>query len=360
MSSLNSESFKSQDHSEENLEPVPSTFASAVARLKNLALEEFDREIAQKQLYYHTREHINNVQHRANIIFQAIRPYWETSLKDNAAPDYMARMQLLLDICATAHDMLQLFVPETQPHKSRRREMGISEAATIEKLFEYINILNQEQGEENLNSFARFSDADLLIIRDAIEATICIYEPSEQAIYQPTLYDSTKPISPIARIIALADIGALGMEGVAAYEREGSLLFLEENPDVIPILLNHKTLASDHPELYENIRQRLLRRARFQISFAKSRLTRYAREIEHLPKDAIQVLTYEVFQYLNPTTIQEIDSMTPTAEDTPLEALITFFNLDHYISSIIDKRGVENGLTISEPNVQNLLDNYRD
>lgn len=360
MSSLNSQNFKSQDHSEENLERVPITFASAIARLKNLALEEFDREIAQKQLYYHTREHINNVQHRANIIFQAIRPYWEISLKDNAALDYMARMQLLLDICATAHDMLQLFVPETQPHKSRRREMGVSETATIEKLFEYINILNQQQDEQNLNCLARFSDADLLIIRDAIEATICVYDPSEQAIYQPTLYDSTKPLSPIALIIALADIGGLGMEGVAAYEQEGSLLFLEENPDVIPILLNRKTLASENPELYENVRQRLLRRARFQISFAKSRLTRYTREIEHLPADAIQLLTYEVFHYLNPTTIQEIDSRTPTAEDTPLEVLITFFKLEHYISSIIEKTGVENEFTIFGQNVQNILDTPRE
>lgn len=360
MSSLNSQNFQSQDHSEENLEQVPITFASAIAKLKNLALEEFDREIAQKQLYYHTREHINNVQHRANIIFQAIRPHWEISKKDNAAPDYMARMQLLLDICASAHDMLQLFVPETQPHKSRRREMGVSETATIEKLFEYIDILNQEQGEQNLTPSARFTDADLVIIRDAIEATICIYEPSEQAIYQPALYDSSKPLSPLAIIIALADIGALGMEGVAAYEREGSLLFLEENPDVIPILLNHKTLASENPELYENIRQRLLRRARFQISFAKSRLTRYAREIEYLPADAIQVLTYEVFQYLNPTTIQEIDSRTPTAEDTPLEALITFFKLEHYISSIIEKTGVENRLAIFGQKVQNILDTPRE
>lgn len=360
MSSLNYQNFQLQDHSEENLERVPITFSSAIARLKNLAFEEFDREIAQKQLYYHTREHISSVQHRANIIFQAIRPYWEISLKDNAAPDYMARMQLLLDICATAHDMLQLFVPETQPHKSRRREMGVSETATIEKLFEYINILNQQQDEQNLNCLARFSDADLLIIRDAIEATICVYDPSEQAIYQPTLYDSTKPLSPIARIIALADIGGLGMEGVAAYEQEGSLLFLEENPDVIPILLNHKTLASENPELYENIRQRLLRRARFQISFAKSRLTRYAREIEHLPADAIQVLTYQVFQYLNPTTIQEIDSMTPTAEDTPLEVLITFFKLEHYISSIIEKTGVKNEFTIFGQNVQNILDTPRE
>ncbi|MBD0266066.1 MAG: hypothetical protein ICV78_26110 [Tolypothrix sp. Co-bin9] len=337
MSSLNSPNLKSPDRSEENPEQVPSTFAIAIAKLKNFALQEFDREIARSQLYYHTREHISGVQRRANIIFQAILPYWEISIKDNAAPDYIARMQLLLDICATAHDMVQIFVDENQPHKSRRREPGVSEAATIEKLFEYINTLNQQQCEQDVNSTAQFTDADLVIIRDAIAATICIYEPSEQAIYQPALYDSSKPLSPIAIIIALADIGALGMEGVAAYEREGSLLFLEENPDVIPILLNQaiKTLGADNPELYENIRQRLLRRARFQVSFASSRLNRYVREIEGLPAEASLVLTREVFQYLNAKTIQEVELRTPTAEDTPLEALITFFNLEDCIRSLI-------------------------
>lgn len=338
MSSLNSQNLKPQDHSGENSERVLSTFAIASAKLKDFAFQEFEQEITRAQLYYHTREHISGVQRRANVIFQAIRPYWEASLKDDAAPDYIARMQLLLDICATAHDMVQIFVHETQPHKSRRRETGVSEAATIEKLFEHINLLNQQQGEQNLNNPAQFSDTDLLIIREAIAATICIYEPSEQAIYQPVLYDTSKPISPIARIIALADIGALGMEGVAAYEQEGSLLFLEENPDVIPILLNQeiKTLADDNPELYENIRQRLLRRARFQVNFAKSRLARYVREIEDLPGGSIRVLVDEIFQYLNMKTIEEIESMTPTLEDTTLEELIIFFKLEQYISSIME------------------------
>ncbi|MEP0857565.1 hypothetical protein [Trichocoleus sp. DQ-U1] len=338
MSSLNSQNLKLPDRSEENLEQVPSTFASAIARVKDFALQEFEREIARSQLYYHTCEHISGVQRRAKIIFQAIRPDWEVSIKDNAAPDYIARMQLLLDICATAHDMLQIFVHQTQPHQSRRRETGVSETATIEKLFEYINTLNQQQCEQHVNNPARFTDADLLVIRDAIEATICIYEPSEQTIYQPALYDASKPISPIARIIALADIGALGMEGVAAYEQEGSLLFLEENPDVIPILFNQeiKTLASDNPELYENIRQRLLKRARFQVSFAKSRLNRYTYEIEGLPGDTSKALIYNTFKCLNMTTIQEIELTTPTAENTPLEVLIAFFKLEHYISRIME------------------------
>ena len=117
-----------------------------------------------------------------------------------------------------------------------------------------------------------FTESDISVIQDAIEATICIYDPSEQGIYQPALYDQTRNLSIVACIIALADIGSLGMDGIAAYNQEGSLLFLEENPDVIPVILNQTTatLAVDNPELYENIRQRLLKRARFQVNFAKS------------------------------------------------------------------------------------------
>ncbi len=52
--------------------------------------------------------------------------------------------------------------------------------------------------------------------------------------------------------------------------------------------------------------------------------------------------------------------MTPTAEDTPLEVLITFFKLEHYINSIIEKTGVENRLAIFGQNIQNILDTTRE
>jgi hypothetical protein len=42
-----------------------------------------------------------------------------------------------------------------------------------------------------------------------------------------------------------------------------------------------------------------------------------------------------VFQYLNPKTIQELELTTPTAENTQLEALVAFFKLDEYISSVV-------------------------
>jgi hypothetical protein len=329
-----------QENSEENSAWLPRTFAEVVARVKNFVLEEFDREVVENQLYYHTREHLNHVQRRANAIFQVICPYWQVSLGNKVTPEYITRINLLLELCAVAHDMIQIFVPQTQPHTSRLREPGVSENLTFEKLLNYIKGLNQQLKDDGVDDSLLFTDADISIIQDAIKATICIYDPSEQSIYQPALYEQTKDLSVVACIIALADIGSLGIDGIAAYNQEGSLLFLEENPDVIPVILNQTTatLAVDNPELYENIRQRLLKRARFQVNFAKSRLIRYPQEIARLTKEAIPILTCETFQYLNFQTIQEIQLTTPTDEDTSLEGLIKFFQLKSVIKIMKSNR----------------------
>ncbi len=335
MNPLNQKNRQPQHHSTENPAQLPQTFAEAVTRVKNFALQEFDKEIVQKQLYYHTRAHVNGVQRRAEMIFQAIRSDWKASLEDDTASDYLTRMKLLLDLCAVAHDIIQVFIPQTEPHTSRRREMGVSETATIDRLINYIKELNQQLQEYDPESPALFTSSDLHIIREAIAATTCSFDPSDQAIYQPDLYNPEKNLSFVGRILALADIGSLGIEGVELYNWEGSLHLLEDNPDIIPLILNGEiqNLDSKNPELYENLRQRLLRRTRFQVNFAKSRVTRYALEVDGLPAKAIPVLTNNVFKYLTPEKIQEIESTTPTDEDTTLEELIEFFELEKYVNS---------------------------
>jgi hypothetical protein len=336
MISSSFQNWRSQPYLERSSGLCSLTFAEAITDIKAYALQEFDREIVQKQLYYHTREHISGVQRRANLIFQTVRPYWEATLHDGASPDAIARWELLLDLCAVTHDMIQIFVPQSQPYSSRQREAGVSEAATIENVLGYIMYLNQQLQEHCPEQVALFTDTELQIIQDAIKATICAYDPSEQAIYQPALYRSNKPVSLIAQIIALADIGALGIEGATSYHREGSLLFLEENPDIIPLIRNNQigTLSLENQNLYENLRQRLLKRARFQVSFAKSRLTRCPQELKNLPAEAISDLTDKVFQYLNWDTIQEIELSTPTNDETSLELLISFFKLDKIIDPV--------------------------
>jgi hypothetical protein len=325
--------------SEEILHQLPTTFVETVTKVKIFALQEFDREIATKQLYYHTRDHIKRVQCRSSELFQAIYPSWKASLEP-ATPDYFTRMYVLLDLCAVAHDMVQIFLPQTQPHTSRRRETGVSETLTIQKLLDYIQLLNQQLHEYRVDNSARLTDEELSILQEAISATICAYDPVEQAIYQPSLYNSRKPLSPVTIILALADIGSLGMEGIDSYNQEGSFIFLEENCDVIPILANIeiKTLASKNLELYENIRQRLLKRASFQVNFAKSRLNRYVDEIKNLPEEGRLVLNQNLFQYLNTTTIQEIELTTPTDINTPLEVLVEFFKLNELIELVVQEK----------------------
>lgn len=321
---------------EENSDPLPKSFLESVTQLKNLILKEFDREIAQKQLYYHSREHVTDVEQRAKKIFQAIRPYWEASLPSSTEPNYIERMELLLELSAIAHDAIQIFIPQNEPHTTRRREAGVSETATINKLFDYISTLNQKLTENNPNNSAHFKDSDLAIIKEAITATICLYDPADAAIYQPALYDQQNHPSPVTQILALADLGGLGIEGIAYYNQEGSLLFLEENPDILPILHNQnwQNLATTDPELYENIRQRLLKRARFQVNLAKSRLNRYQQEIQGLPAESHPILTKEVFQYLNLDTIKTLEQTTPTNDQTTLETLINFFDFQTLLSKI--------------------------
>lgn len=306
---------------------LPSTFAEVVKIVKTFILQEFDCEIAKNQLYYHTREHIDNVQRRADIIFQAIHPYCPGLVADD-----IARTSLLLNLCAVAHDGIQIFSPQTQPYTSRQRQPGVSETLTIEKLLNYIKDLNQQLQEQCVDDSVLFTDADMTIIQEAIEATICAYDAANQSIYQPALYNQDKNLSLVAKILAIADIGSLGMDGVAAFNKEGGLLFLEENPDIVPIILDQtlETLNVDNPELYENIRQRLLKRARFQINFAKSRLMRFPQELTVFPVETIPILI-DIFQYLNPETIQEIELTTPTEKDTSLEVLLDFFQLKQLV-----------------------------
>ncbi|MBD1841841.1 hypothetical protein H6F89_00120, partial [Cyanobacteria bacterium FACHB-63] len=110
-------------------------------------------------------------------------------------------------------------------------------------------------------------------------------------------------------------------------------LFLEENLDVVPLLKTGAIadLEATDPALAENIRQRLLKRSRFQVNLAKSRLVRLEQEIEPFPKGAIGKLRREAFQYLTAATVQEIEATTPTSDRTSLKELLEFFDFEQYL-----------------------------
>jgi hypothetical protein len=303
---------------------IPQTITETIFRLKDRVLRQLSDTVSRQQLFYHNEDHIRAVQRRSHQIFAVVSPALPPSID-------RARAQLLLDLCAVAHDLVQQFVSGSEVHATRQRRSGVSEIATIDQLIDWINLLNQQLEQQIPNHSAKLTDADIAVIRQAIQATICVYDPQDGAIYQPLLYGN-EPLSVVSRILALADLGTLGIDGIEAYNREGSLLFLEENPDVVSLLHQGSitSLADADPSLAENVRQRLLKRCRFQVNFAKSRLNRLKPELQGLPERTISILTTEVFKHLSPTTVQTVEATTPTDSATTIDVLLQFFQLEQY------------------------------
>lgn len=300
-------------------------FQTALQRVTDYAIATFKQQIDSQQLYYHGLDHVEGVARRARLIFDTAVPFYlqeEERLENHHSPvktDWN-RHRDLLQLGAIAHDMLQIFVPQTSAHTSRRRQSGHSERATLENLLGFMQQIDTA-------GQPIFTPADSALLREAIEATICQFDAADGSIYQPLLYAECRgdrPLSLVARALALADLGTLGMEGIEAYRQEGRLLLLEENLDVLSFLKDDSAFDS---ELRENLRQRLLKRSRFDVSFARGRVARLDMELEGLPAGAIIALKGQLFRHLTPATVETIAATTPTDSETSLTELLDYFQL---------------------------------
>lgn len=304
----------------------PNSFSETVRLVENLVEQQIVRETAQKQLYYHTIEHANSVKRRAIRIFQAI----DSVVVNEGLSIESNRLQSLIELCAMSHDMVQDFSLADKHQIPRKRIPGVSETATVEKLFEYIEHLNRALPID-LNSSILFNDLDLAIIEDAIMATVCeldpqagkaVYSFSSHSIYQPYLYNSQPKTSIAGNIIALADLGTLGIDGIEPYIREGILVFVEDNLDIKNFILN-----CNYPNSLDRgeIKNRFLKMARFIVNLARERKARFELEIAGFCPKARQILREEVFIHLTQENIEKIEAIVPTNEDVSLTELIDFF-----------------------------------
>ncbi|MDJ0688675.1 MAG: hypothetical protein QNJ41_09200 [Xenococcaceae cyanobacterium MO_188.B32] len=305
-------------------------------KIENFASAEIERETKQKKLYYHNLAHAHAVKRRANIIFQAIKPI----LINKIEPQELDRIKYLIDICAMTHDLVQEFSFALEDNRSRERPLGLSETASINKIINYIRQVNQELLQANCQQAVIFTEADIDNIKEAIQATICHYDYFNNFIYQPYLYQSEKQLSLIAQIIAWADLGTLGMEGIEIYLQEGILLFLEENPDIAKLFTEQKNNKSNQnlilaklnkSEVYPNLKEKLLKSTRSMVKFARSRKANFEREIASLDEEAKDILRARVFIYLTDENIHKIESIVPTEDNVNLTELLEFFNFDRYI-----------------------------
>lgn len=327
---------------QDSWEIKPESFAQTIELVEDYVRSQIVQETQNKHLYYHTLDHALAVKRRANIIFKSIKPILEST----QSQEELQRLEGLINLCAISHDMVQQFVLPTAPNGPRRRIAGVSEQATIDKLIQRLHYVNQNLANCEIEADILFNDWDIKIIEDAIAATICDRDPlagkvsysfSPYSIYQPYLYNSQSKISVVGSVLALADLGTLGMEGIQPYLQEGILVFLEDNLDLADLILNcDRTCAVNSPSL----KTRLLNMARFIVSLAQERRARLELEITNFTPLARQILKEQIFVYLNAENIKKIEAIVPTSENASLSELIEFFclnkNRNYTLSSKIE------------------------
>ncbi len=299
----------------EGEESLPRSFNQTVQLIERYVIQEIEIEAQNKQLYYHTINHALAVKRRANIIFNTIYPKLEPKLN----PLTLQRTQGLINIAAIAHDMVQQFVSSPKGASPRKRQRGVSEGATIVKLSHYIQNLNQKLSQANYSPLIGISNEELATLKEAIEATICHSGLFEYSLYQSDLYNK-QDLSLVAKIIALADLGTLGMDGIEAYIQEGILIFLEDNLDIAEFLNSDK----NRQETPENLKSRILRATGFMINFAQERKARFAQEIDSFNPEIKNIFRKELFKNLNHKNIEKLIKLVPTKLNITLEELLVF------------------------------------
>jgi hypothetical protein len=149
-----------------------------------------------------------------------------------------------------------------------------NEKASAEIAIKYMDIVN------DVHRLTVFTDDDKALVREAIEITVPSYDPETATVIQPRL---NKDSSIVARAVALADIGAAGID-VKVYTDGGDRLFREENIDIYEAI---KLTPSEVPEdLLEYYRNRMLNWSAFQISFAQGRKIKSHAELSEMPNKA--------------------------------------------------------------------------
>lgn len=156
-----------------------------------------------------------------------------------------------------------------------------NEKASAEIAINYMEIVNEVHQHEV------FTIEDKKLVKEAIEITIPKYDPVNHTVIQPNLSSDS---SLIARSVALADVGAAGMDS-KVYTDGGDRLFREENIDIYEVIkLGSKDLSEDVLNYYTS---RMVKWAESQIGFAKGRKNRSETEVEGIPliaKDKVLTL----------------------------------------------------------------------
>ena len=246
----------------------------------NLVEERFDNNPDERnKLDFHNTQHTNDIIRRTKSILFALEKI-----------GFASRRDVEIGVLAAAfHDTTQKWegnvVQDGLWSKViRKRFTGENENVSAEEAVAFMKKANQEAGKEI------FSLRDIDAVREAISATIPGFNPELKTVIQPNLNERS---SVVARALALADIGAAGMDGPEAFCREGDAVFREENLDIMDKLKNINALSDKEKKYF---RERMLNWTKFQSNFAKGRKALLETELQgilELARDEVKKLFKE-------------------------------------------------------------------
>jgi hypothetical protein len=231
--------------------PAPPSIEDALEDIE----ERFEEGPLEDRLEYHGVAHTEGVVRRGRAIAQAL-----------GLSEELARVA---DVALARHDTYQEWEEDAQEGGvvKRKRKAGSNETRSADEAIEWMKQYPQF-----------FTPEHYEIVREAIDVTVPGFDPALKTVIQPKL---TTESHPIARAVALADLGSAGMEP-EVFRNEGAQLFAEENLDIVRAIRNAPSMeAIDEP-----IQQSYLARYRawmnFQPTFAEGRKARLDAELEGL------------------------------------------------------------------------------
>lgn len=147
------------------------------------------------------------------------------------------------------------------------------------------------------------------MVFEGLDATVVQWDQKHSTVRQTLLFSDS---SPIARALALADIGQAGMDP-EGFLKTGDDLFREEHIDLIEMTPD---LLDDAD--WEGVKERMLKWARLQEHFARGRKALFEKEIAGLD-EAVKKEVTALFQHFDTTIEQCVERLQRREQMTPQE-----------------------------------------
>jgi hypothetical protein len=234
---------------------------------------------------YHSIGHTEGVVRRTGLLLRTMR---------DADPAYVTERDIELGaLAAWFHDTVQA-------SDQAQQDFGLPDGRKVRCLKRIRRSGNRpRQNEYESAEWAAllmgdtYTPHDRVIVAEAILATCPGWDPANRTVLQPYLKTNSPPV---ARALALADLGAAGMDGVG-YLTDAPTLFRVENLDVLAELkrptgggFGKVELPAWRGDAQDGTvpltfawRQRLMAWYGVQLPFVQGRLARLEKELEGLP-----------------------------------------------------------------------------